>query len=223
MANFIKVTVVAKDGISFIDCPKEMFLPCPSGTVIAGQDYYFSTDDLQQTWLYPPKPEAPALPRNFFPAAQAVSNGHVYWIIADIGGSPPELEVSQLVADACNTCCDESSPGGTPTVSATPADIIPDLAHMAKGQIDQDCSDGSCTYSYFDKLPTDAEALTYSLQFNCGGINRTSGGTTFGTIAAALAWAQANWGFLGTWALSGSRLGVSGVDCEFGVLQHTLS
>lgn len=219
MSNTIKVTVIAKDGISLIGCPTTLHLPCPSETVIDGRDFFFHSDDLQQTWKFPPVLTAAALPAVSFPVAYAKAGGHDYYLIADQDESPAE-DINQIIADLCNTCC-AASPGGEPDASAgAPGNIIPTLLHMAVGQIDQDCSDDSCTYSYYDVLPTDS-TVTYNLQFACNGVLTSSGNTKFTTKAAALAWAVTNLAAYGTWTLSGQVLKVSGSSCSVGAISHT--
>lgn len=218
MANTIKVTVVAKNGISLISCPTSFHLPCPSGTVIDGRDFYFHSDDLQQTWKYPPELTAAVLPAAGFPVARAVTYGTEYYIIADQGS--PSTDVNQIVANACSQCC-VTSPAGEPSVGATASSIIPTLQHMTTGKITQDCTDGTCTYDYFDTLPADSPEPEYNLQFSCGGVLYTSGAVHFETIAAALAWAQANWSALATWTLSGNQLKAGASACSVGNLSHT--
>lgn len=220
MGNFIKVTAVSKNGFSFIGCPRQIHLPCPAGTVIDGVDYFFNTDDLQQTWNFPPTLTEKGGSTASFPAARVKNGWDEYYIIADLEGSPPTGTVNQLIADACNACCDSASPPGEEEVVATPDDIIPALQYMAVGKITQDCANGICTYDYFDTLPADGTE-TYSLQFSCAGQLYSSGATTFTTKAAALAYAQANWGSVGTWALNGNQLSVTGTSCAVGVLRHT--
>lgn len=220
MGNFIKVTAVVKNGFSFISCPREIHLPCPAGTVIDGVDYFVNSDDLQQSWIWPPTLEEKGGSSASFPVARVKNGFDEYYIIADLAGSPPTGEVNQEIADACNACCDEGSPPGETEVVATPASIIPELQYMAVGKITQDCANGICTYDYFDTLPANGTE-TYSLQFSCAGQLYTSGATTFTTIAAALAYAVANWGSVGTWTLTGNQLRVSGTSCAVGVLRHT--
>lgn len=221
MANTIKVTVVAKDGIDLIGCPTVMHLPCPDGTIIDGRDFWFHSDTLQQTWLFPPQITAAADPAATFPVAYVKSQGHDYYVLGDLSSPIGEDTVNQQVADACNQCCEES-PTGEPEVVAD-LDEIPDLLHMANGQSDQNCSTGDCTYSYYVTLPANSEGLAYSIQFICNGQVFTSGGTTFTTVAAALSWATTNFDEHGTWTLSGNQLKVAGTACAVGALQYTLS
>lgn len=219
MANTILVTVIAKDGISLIGCPTKFHLPCPTNTVIDGRDFYFHSDILQQTWKFPPVLTAATLPAVSFPAAYVKSNGHDYYIIANQDESPAE-PINEIISELCNQCC-AASPGGEPEAVATVVNIIPPLYAMANGKITQDCSTGTCTYSYFDTLPTDS-TNNYSITFVCGGVAHTSGNTKFTTIAAALAWAIANLGAYGTWTNpTGQQLKVSGATCAQGTLFHT--
>lgn len=219
MANYIKVTVIAKDGISLIGCPTNMHLPCPEGSVIDGRDFYFWSDRLQQTWNFPPRLEAATLPQVSFPTAKILSHGHEYYVISDQDESPAE-EINQIIADLCNACC-ATSPGGEADATAgAPGNIIPTLLFMADGNSDQNCATGTCTYSYYDTLPAN-ETVTYSISFAHDGVLSTSGSTKFTTIAAALAYAVANWGAFGDWSLSGQQLKVTGSTSAVGNLYHT--
>lgn len=221
MSSTIRITVVAKDGISLIGCPTTFHLPCPfGGSVIDGRDFYFRSDNLQQTWKFPPQLTPATLPAVSFPVAYIQSGGHDYYAIADQDKSPAEA-VNQILADACNACC-STSPGSEPDETAqAPGNIIPTLMHMAVGQVLQDCNTNICTYSYYDTLPADG-GVSYNLQFACNGVLTSSGNTKFTTKAAALAWAVGNLGSYGTWTNpSGQILKVSGTACSVGALSHT--
>lgn len=219
MANYIKVTVIAKDGISLIGCPTNMHLPCPEGSVIDGRDFYFQSDNLQQTWNFPPQLLPAVLPAVSFPTAKIISRGHTYYVIADQDESPAQA-VNQIIADLCNACC-ATSPGGEADATAgAPGNIIPTLLFMSNGDSDQNCATGVCTYSYYDTLPTDS-TVTYSISFAHNGVNSTSGSTKFTTKAAALAYAVANFGSFGSWSLVGQQLKVTGSTSAVGKLYHT--
>lgn len=219
MANYIKVTVIAKDGISLIGCPTNMHLPCPEGSVIDGRDFYFQSDRLQQTWKFPPELTPAVLPAVSFPTAKIISNGHTYYVISDQDESPAE-EINQIIADLCNACC-ATSPGGEADATAgAPGNIIPTLMKMADGDSDQNCATGVCTYSYYDTLPTDG-TVTYSISFAHNGVLSTSGSTKFTTKAAALAYAVANWSAFATFTLTGQQLKGAASTSAVGNLYHT--
>lgn len=217
----IKITVISKDGLSLIGCPTTVHLPCPQST-IDGSDWYIRSDNLQQTWKFPPYLTPATLPAVSFPTAKVTTlDGHTYYAIADQDESPAQA-VNQILSDLCNFCCTSASPaGGEPDATAgNVANIIPPLYAMANGDDAQNCSTGTCTYSYYDILPTDS-TNNYSITFVCGGVARSSGNTKFTTKAAALAWANSNLSAYATFTLSGQQLKASLATCAQGSLFHT--
>lgn len=222
MPNTIQITVVAKDGVYYADCPKLYHLPCPASGIgqIDATDYWVNSDACQNGFEIPPSLSAPVAPAVGFRVARIVlENGTELLAIADLGeGDTPQ----QLIADACDSCCDPdaSPPQGEPVVAATPDSIIPVLAPVNAGQADQDCATGDCTYTYEDQLPDDSEGLKYKVSFNCNGSIQTSADVT--TIAGALAAAQAFTGITGTWSLNGNILTLTGSNCPTGVIRHIL-
>ncbi len=227
MANSIKVTVVAKNGLAYFDCPKTIHLPCPSGTVVDGQDYYVTSDEGQNGWKFDLATVAPASPILSFPVAK-VNVGLNEYLVTGVNTSTP---LHQQIADACNTCCG-------PTEPVIPPGTIPTLNAVSEGQSVQNCEDGTCTYTYQDRLPTDASKKEYSLQFICGDVVLTSGATVFGGPVAggnqaALNYANANWASYATFTLGtavdafgvptdSTVLYATGATCSAGVLKHTL-
>ncbi len=115
--------------------------------------------------------------------------------------------LSQFV-DLCNQCCDDESFVLTP-VAYTP------LVNQ-QSPILTDNGDCTCSSTYNFRLPADGGGKAYTLKFYCNGtLIGTS--SSFTTVAAALAYAVANWSAYGTWTLSGSILILTNGDpatCE---------
>lgn len=218
MPNTILVTAVAKNGLYYTDCPTKIHLPCPVGAQIDAFDWNIVSDQFQQGWLVPPQLAEAEDSAVGFPVARVVLlDGTEYLIIADLGEGDT---VNQLIADACSGCCSDDSPPVEPEVVATPADIIPTLNPVGDGIINQNCTTGECTYGYEELLPDDAVGLLYTVSFICGSTKATS--TPVATIAAALAYAQANWPSYGTWSLDGNVLKVVGTTCKAGTVSYEL-
>jgi hypothetical protein len=208
MANTVKVTVVSKNGLSFIDCPYIVHLPCPSGTIIDGQTYYYNSDENQTGWSLWPETVAAASPAASFAVIHATVGFDDYYIVFD-EESPP-IGADQL-ADLCNTCCGTTEP-------ELPAGTIPTLAPASNGIATQDCATGDCTYTYNDLLPASGN---FTISFNCNGAVSISSSQN---LAGILAYVQGTAPFstFGTWTLVGRMLTVTGTACQNGALTHTV-
>lgn len=211
MANTVQVTVVVKNGLNFITCPQTMHLPCPAGTIIDGKKWYINSNDLQTEWTVPNTVASTTNPS--FEVAHVTIGTNDLFIVGTV---TPGTALNQTLADLCSTCC-----GTTEPVLAYLAANIPTLAPVSGGISTQDCNTGICTYEYLDKLPSNASLKSYTVTFICGATT-VGTSTTVTTIAAALAYAVANWASYGTWALVGDTLTLTGSACVSGAVYHTL-
>lgn len=210
MANTVKVTVVMKNGLDFTGCPTVVHLPCPSGTVISGDAWYMNSNDAQTYWNYPTQVAAVS-PAIGFEVARVQVGFNEYFVAGD--SLAPSSTLGDELARLCNTCCGDTEPELDFTE-------VPALNPTSGGISTQDCATGDCTYLYIDLLPADADGLAYSLTFSRNGTTSTS--TNFTTIAAALAYAQANWQQSGTWSLSGNALKLTGSSYTNASISHNL-
>lgn len=211
MANTVKVTVVMKNGLDFTSCPQVVHLPCPAGTVISGNQYYINSNDEQTYWNYPTTTEAVS-PAVGFEVVKVNVGFDEYFVVGD--SLEPSATLGDELARLCNTCCGDTEP------ELTFDDGIPTLNPTSGGISTQDCATGDCTYLYLDLLPANADGLAYTLTFSRNGTTSTS--TTFTTIAAALAYAQANWSASGTWSLDGNVLKLTGSSYTNASISHNL-
>lgn len=210
MANTVKATAVMKNGQDFTGCPKVVHLPCPFGTIISGQQYFMNSNDAQTYWNYPTQEEATGTAIGF--EVVKVNVGFDEYFLA--GDSlAPSATLGDELARLCNTCCGDTEPELDFT-------SVPALNPTSGGISTQDCETGDCTYLYLDTLPANADGLAYTLTFSRNGTTSTS--TTFTTIAAALAYAQANWNASGTWSLSGNTLKLTGSSYTNASISHSL-
>lgn len=210
MANTVKVTVVSKNGLSFIDCPYTVHIPCPSGTIIDGQDYFYNSDENQTGWgLWPDTVEA-ASPAVSIPVIHVTVGFDDYYVSYNPDTTSPPSGADQL-ADLCNECCGEVEP-------ELPAGTIPTLAPASNGIATQDCATGDCTYAFNDLLPASGN---FTITWNCNGTATTS---STRTLANVLAYVETTEPFAsaGTWTLVGRMLTVTGTACQNGALTHAV-
>lgn len=106
-------------------------------------------------------------------------------------------DVDQFIS-LCNQCCDAES------YTLTPIAYTPLTTQSAPVYVDN--GDCTCSSFYYFRLPEDSETpKAYTVKFYCNGV-LIGTSSSFTTVAAALAYAQANWGAYGTWTLTDSVL-----------------
>lgn len=150
-----------------------------------------------QAWIVP----NPTFTGYNFPTYTAPSPGTAFDIeVVEVKVGTDTYRFSGLLSQfitLCNQCCDAESFILTP-IAYTP--LV-----LQQPPIWTDNGDCTCTSTYNYRLPADGGGKAYTLKFYCNGV-LIGTSTSFTTVAAALAYAIANWGAYGTWTLSGSVL-----------------